>query len=83
MSVVLEVTNKFRWEPDEWGNADHRLFFGGIYVGLIRGPLTVLGKPPWIAWIATTEDGETLDRYATAEEARDALVWAVSAELVG
>ena len=78
-----------RWFKNVDGDEDRDLFAGSIWVGHIddfdnRGGWA---RTPWSAWTNIQADGVLIGRYATADEARaavvDAAVKALFEEKVG
>lgn len=77
----MEGAQELKWRRNAFGDEDHALYLGGIYVGSII-PTKASGGP-YRAWLATDEDGERIgdDKWPTVEAAREALFEAARAAL--
>lgn len=69
------------WRDDPYGHKKNALCIGTIYVGDVNEHWHTAASKQWLAWLMADCDGQEVGRFATEQEAKDALVGAALKEL--
>ncbi len=69
---------KYAWKAGEFGDKDHALYIGRLYVGEI---MLLHHNQKWRAWFMNDPEGNQVGQYDTPEEARAAVEEALETAL--